>query len=81
MEKVSSAASKSGLLQLRFNYAEDTVSFSTEDFSATAMRNSLIGIATTVPGLCRSGSVPVNLLLGGVVLRVSMATLLSLQIC
>merc|ERR1719353_1545004 len=48
VEKTAAAASKTGLVSLRFNYAEDTVDFSTEDFSATAMRNSLISIATTV---------------------------------
>merc|ERR1719446_1018994 len=48
VEKATAAASKNGLVNLRINHAEGTVEFSTDDLTSSAMRNSLISIATTV---------------------------------
>merc|ERR1719506_1693487 len=48
VEKVTAEASKSGLVQLKFNYADQTIAFKTEDTTMTIMRKSLISIAENV---------------------------------
>merc|ERR1719506_2320608 len=48
VEKVTAEASKTGLVQLKFNYADETIAFKTEDTTMNVMRKSLISIAENV---------------------------------